>query len=64
MHHAVGGEWLLAEGDILFFSGILERVSDVAAAHGLIPYDSKLEQLDDPLISAAFNTKGRCAFFH
>lgn len=128
MHHAVGGEFLLAEGDIIFFSGeprpppgwvppaykwccgvpaacasggtswlvregthitagqavtlsgtyrcstplasfstllhqpfvagLLDRVTEVALSHGLTPFDSSLEQLHDPAINAAFNTKG------
>lgn len=122
VHHAVGPEFLLAEGDLLFFSGgcfepakpsrsvgcafasaappppagglafeaacrwrsallapprvpaplphnptysgvcpaagLLDRVTEVAASHGLTPWDSSLEQLDDPAIAAAFNTKG------
>ncbi|PRW20813.1 Receptor of activated kinase C component of 40S small ribosomal subunit isoform A [Chlorella sorokiniana] len=57
VHHAVGGEFLLAEGDVIFFSGLLDRVTEVAAAHGLTPFDSSLEQLHDPAINAAFNTK-------
>jgi hypothetical protein len=56
VHHAVDGAFLLAEGDILFFSGLLDRVQEAAAAHGLIPYDSSLELVHDPAIQAAFNT--------
>lgn len=39
-------------------AGLLDRVAEVAAAHGLTPFDSSLEQLHDPAINAAFNTKG------
>ncbi|KAL4441024.1 hypothetical protein ABPG77_010455 [Micractinium sp. CCAP 211/92] len=58
VHHAVSGEWLLAEGDILFFSGLLDRVAEVTASHGLQPFDSSLEELHDPSIETAFNTEG------
>lgn len=58
VHHAVSGEWLLAEGDILFFSGLLDRVAAVTASHGLQPFDSSLEELHDPSIETAFNTEG------
>lgn len=39
-------------------AGLLDRVAEVAAAHGLTPFDSSLEQLHNPAINAAFNTKG------
>lgn len=33
-------------------------MTEVALSHGLTPFDSSLEQLHDPAINAAFNTKG------
>lgn len=44
-------------------TGLLDKVTEVAAAHGLTPFDSSLEQLHDPAINAAFNTKGGCSSF-
>lgn len=40
------------------FAGLLDRVAEVTASHGLQPFDSSLEELHDPSIETAFNTEG------
>lgn len=52
--HAVGPEFVLAAGDVLYFTGVLDNhVIALAAQHALLPYTHDLEELDSPLATAS-----------
>lgn len=48
--HAVGPEFVLVAGDVLYFTGVLDNhVVALAEQHALLPYTHDLEELDSPL---------------
>ncbi|GAB4819177.1 hypothetical protein N2152v2_006223 [Parachlorella kessleri] len=44
--HAVGPEFVLSAGDVLFLSGIPDGTHELATKFGLVPYTDALEELD------------------
>ena len=55
--HAVGHDFVIAAGDVLYFSGVPDGIEAMAASHGLLPYSDSVEILDAsdlPNLSAAF----------
>lgn len=57
MNHAVGSEFVIAVGDVLYFSGIPDGVDQLATKHGLLPLSDATETLDTsdlPNLQAAF----------
>lgn len=55
--HAVGPDFTLDAGDVLYFAGVPDGIDALAAEHGLTPYSDALEEVGDkelPGFSAAF----------
>lgn len=67
--HAVGSEFVIAAGDVLYFSGVPDGIEELAAKHKLVPYSDALETIDTsdvPNLSAAFGTdhiSGMCCIW-
>lgn len=58
--HAVGSEFILASGDVLYFSGVPDGIEEIAKKHHLIPYTDSIDILDVhdvANLSAAFGTE-------
>eukprot|EP00890_Picochlorum_soloecismus_P001706 jgi/Picsp_1/2536/NSC_00767-R1_sodium sulfate co-transporter len=57
--HAVGSEFSIASGDILYFSGVPDGLEQLAEKHKFVPYSDAVDTLDTsdvPNLSAAFGT--------
>jgi di/tricarboxylate transporter len=57
--HAVGSEFIISSGDVLYFSGVPDSIDEISKRHHLIPYTHAIDVLnvhDVPNLSAAFGT--------
>jgi len=57
IHHAVGPEFILEKGDILYFTGLVESFGDFCAEHGLEVVTNEIEVGDDTDIGGAVTMK-------
>lgn len=47
VYHAVGPEFVIQAGDILFFAGVPDGLDDLALQYGLLPFSDALEQIGE-----------------
>lgn len=55
--HAVSHDFVIAAGDVLYFSGVPDGIEALATRHGLVPFSDALETIDSaevPNLQAAF----------